>query len=305
MFFKNLSHLSRVHIFECLHQFPMRIHDKWTIRRNWLIDRLSWHNKNFCICSWNEIEFISFTRKVKHITIFDMFPICCDLTLSNEYHEGISVRKIQRNIALRIKSYIIEFYRRVCLCDSFLQKDFSFFVFHMQISCYHSSFPSIKVHFSYIFSRKCLISRSSHLVLSRKINPELYCMLDPTHTRKFCGHLFFMEKSASCCHPLHFIWPNDATMSGSISMFHFTTIDDGYCFKASMWMKTNSWSMPSCLRRDFPWSIVVEHEKWTRFIVHLMSISWDILRNAKSISYHMWLSRMFKTSDFFIHEITL
>ena len=195
-------------------------------------------------------------------------------------------------MASRIKSNVIEFNRGVNLCFS------SHF---LKISSYHSHFASIENNLRNDIASKRLVSRRNHLILTWEVHPELHCMLRSASARESLCHKLIMEKSASCCHPLHFIWPNYPTTSSSILMLYLSGIHDCYRFESSMRMKSYSWTVSIFLRRNMPWSVVVKHEKRTGFIRHFSTIPRNILRNPKSITNHMIFLRMFQASNSFLH----
>ena len=87
-------------------------------------------------------------------------------------------------------------------------------------------------------------------------------------------------------------------------MLDLTRIDDSDRLESAMRMESNSRTMIA-LRRELPWSVVVEHEEWTRLVRHLATISWDVVRHTESVSDHMILPWMFYFDYIFLHEIIL
>jgi hypothetical protein len=141
-------------------------------------------------------------------------------------------------------------------------------------------------------------------VLSGQIDPELDRMLDSSHPRELRCHELVVEESRARSHPLYLVGSDSTTMTRCILMFDLTRVDDRHRLESAMRMESDSRTMIA-LRRELPWSIVVEHEERTRIIAHLASVTRDILYYAESVSYHMSATRMFYFYDIFLHRLIL
>ena len=278
-------------ICKCLHNFFLCRHDKWSICDDRLIEGLTCHKKKLCFCRRCESDIRSWFWEVYHVSILEIFFSRDYLSFSDEEHTRISFRKCDIERSYRVKAYIVELYLRKCLRCSGNS---------LKLSSNHSHSSSCKFYFRDTLSCECLISRSCHLISTRKIDPELDSMLYPTHEWESLRHELIVEKSTSSRHPLDFICTDHSSISCRILMFYFSWVDDRDGLKSSMWMKSDSRTM-SILWFKLPRSIVVEHEKWARIIRHFSSISGDILWYSKSISYHVILARMFQSKNFLLH----
>ena len=125
-------------------------------------------------------------------------------------------------------------------------------------------------------------------------------MLDATSTRESLCHELVVEESTSCCHPLYLIRADNSSTSCSILMLYLSRVHYSHCLESSMWVESHSRTISVFLRRYTPWSIVIKHDKRTRNIIfHTLSISWKIVRNTKTITYHMTTLWMFYLYNFF------
>lgn len=286
------AHLSRVEVLECLHDFMLLIHDKWSIVCHWLTQWFSWHNENSRIIERPELYIISWEGQVHYISRFEYCITHSDATLDHEDHHIVSItkRKFQRTPC--IKSDIIKFYWGECFCYSGNTS---------KLTSNHSSDSSVKCYFWNTSSSQCLVTRCCHLVFTREVDPELYEVCESSCSWKLTGEKFVMEESGTCRHPLDFILSDDTTIACSILMFYFTRVYNCHRLKSSMWMKSYTWTITIFLWFKLSGEIIIEHEKWARLTRHLTIISWYILRHMKSISDPVFFSRVLDTSDSFLH----
>lgn len=118
---------------------------------------------------------------------------------------------------------------------------------------------------------------------------------------KICCHKLIVKESASSSHPLNLVSSYHSTISCGILVFDLSRVDDCYCLESPMRMKSNSRTISS-LWRYLPWSIIIQHKKWARTLIHLFSISWNILRYSESIPNHMGFFRMLNLDNIFFHN---
>lgn len=47
---------------------------------------------------------------------------------------------------------------------------------------------------------------------------------------------FLMQNTATSGHPLHITGANNPAFTGRVTMFNFTVVHNGHCFKSTMWV---------------------------------------------------------------------
>jgi hypothetical protein len=254
---------------------------------------LSCHEEHLGIWSTRERYLFACTREVDHVAMCELSISDHDTPRCDEEECRISWRKIRYKFPTSREPDIIELYRR---------KGLRYSSYRVVLSCYDSDFSSCKINLRDTLSCECLISRLSHLVQTRQIDPELHCMLDPTSTRELLGHELVVHESTPCCHPLDLICADHSATTSGILMFNFSRVDYRHRLESSMWMKPHSRTISINLRRYTPWSIVVKHDKRTReTLFHSLPITWEIVPNTETITHHVYVSGMFDMSDSFLH----
>ena len=129
-------------------------------------------------------------------------------------------------------------------------------------------------------------------------------MLDSSYARELRCHKLVVEEPRASSHPLYLVSSYDTTVTRCILMLDLTRVDDRDRLESAMWVESDSRTMIA-LRSDLPWSIVVEHEEWTRLIAHLTTVTRDILHHTESVSDHMCATRMFYLDYIFLHRLIL
>lgn len=189
------------------------VHHEWSIVSNALSEWFPCHEEDFSIRITYEADTFTCFGEVEHITMMIYLLFYHDVPFCDKKGCSISCRKCCSEFTFSIEPYIIELHRRKSLCSS---------AHALILPCYHTDTSSYEVHFWYTLSSECLISRCYHLVLTRKIDPELDSMLDTTSTGESLCHELIVEEATSCRHPLHLIRTDNSTTSSSILVFHLS-----------------------------------------------------------------------------------
>ena len=123
---------------------------------------------------------------MSHITIFEFFASYSDLSLCHEEHRCIVLVECYIELSRGVESDIIELHRR---------KGFRCSRYISELSRNNPDSSSIELYLGDIVPSQCLVSRRSHLVLSREIDPELDRVLYSAHTRELSRHELIMQES--------------------------------------------------------------------------------------------------------------